>query len=148
MNANRDTAEAAAEYLLGDRPAPKRAPKIERATRRAEAMSMRLAGVRVDQIAKRFGVAPRTIYNWIAEGVRDIPREEADELRMLELDRLDALQRAVWADAMRGDPRAVDRVIAVMDRRARYLGLYDARIEGLEVVGGLLDRLVFGGGEG
>lgn len=141
---NPDTADAAAEYLLGDLPAPRRAPKIVRATRRAEAMRMRLAGVSVDLIAKRFGVAPRTVYTWVAEGVRDIPREEADELRTLELARLDALQSAVWADAMRGDPRATDRVLAVMDRRARYLGLYDERTVGLEAVGSLLDRLVLG----
>lgn len=136
------------EYLLGDHPRPKRASKIERATRRAEAITLRRAGGRVDQIAAQFGVSPRTIYAWCREAVRDIPREEAEELRMLELDRLDALQRAAWTDAMRGDPRAIDRVLAVMDRRARYLGLYDARAEGIEAVGHLLDRLVLGTEEG
>ena len=136
------TANAAAEYLLGDQPRPRRARKIERATRRAEAISMRLAGVRVDQIAQAFGVSPRTVYAWCSEAVKDIPREQADELRLIELDRLDALQRALWSDAMRGDPRAAERVLSIMDRRARYLGLYDAQATGLEHVGDLLDRLV------
>lgn len=143
---NMTTADAAAEYLLGDQPRPRRPRKIERATRRAEAMSLRLAGVRVDQIAKQFGVKPRTIYTWLSEAAKDIPREQADEMRMLELDRLDALQRAVWQDAMRGDPRAVDRVLQIMGQRARYVGLYDSRADGLEQVGNLLDRLINGEG--
>lgn len=134
------------EYLMGDQPRPRRRPKVERATRRAEALSMRLAGVRIDQIAKTLGVHPSTVYAWERDAVRDLPREQADELRFLELDRLDALQRSVWADAMRGDTRAVDRVLQIMDRRARYLGLYDERTAGLEAVGGLLDRLVNGEG--
>lgn len=143
---NMTTADAAAEYVLGDQPRSRRPRKIERATRRAEAMTLRLAGVRVDQIAKQFGVTPRTIYAWCAEAVKDIPREQADEMRMLELDRLDALQQAVWRDAMRGDPRAVDRVLAIMGQRARYVGLYDPRADGLEQVGNLLDRLIHGEG--
>lgn len=120
--------------------------KIERATRRQEALALRRAGIGIDLIARRFHVHESTIYAWCREAIRDIPREEADELRLMELDRLDALQQAVWADAMRGDPRAVDRVLHVMDQRARYLGLYDQRAMGHEAVGNLLDRLINGEG--
>ena len=140
------TADLAAEYLLGDK-ARRRTNterRVDRATRRQEALSMRLAGARNDQIAQALGVHPRTVITWVTEAVRDIPREEAEELRRLELDRLDALQGAVWRAAMRGDVRATDRVLAIMDRRAKYLGLYDAQAEGLGAVGSLLDRLVFG----
>lgn len=145
-----DTADAAAEYLLGDaiRPRPrarKTQRQVERATRKQEALTMRLAGVRIDRIAQLMGVHRRTVSLWIADAIRDIPREEADELRLLESTRLDALQQAVWTDAMRGEPRAVDRVLAIMDRRARYFGLYDSRTDGIEAVGNLLDRLI---GEG
>lgn len=41
----------------------------------------------------------------------------------IELDRLDALQRAVWADATSGDTRAIETALKVMDRRAKLLGL-------------------------
>ena len=146
-----DTADAAAEYLLGDvaRPKPRARTtqrQVERATRKQEALTMRLAGVRIDRIAQAMGVHRRTVSLWIGDAIRDIPREEADELRALERHRLDALQQAVWTDAARGDLRALDRVLAIMDRRARYFGLYDTRVEGIEAVGNLLDRLI--GGEG
>lgn len=151
MTANDTTPDLDAEYMLGGSPRPRpRARKtqrqVERATRRQEALTMRLAGVRIDRIAQAMGVHRRTVSLWIADAIRDIPREEAEELRLLERDRLDALQQAVWTEAMRGDPRAVDRVLAIMDRRARYFGLYDTRVEGIEAVGNLLDRLI--GGEG
>lgn len=146
MSAHDSTIPDPDEYTLGDFPRPRRVPKIERATRRQEAITLRRAGIRVDQIAQRFRVHESTIYAWCREAIRDIPREEADELRLMELDRLDALQQAAWTEAMRGDPRAIDRVLAVMDRRARYLGLYDARAEGMERVGSLLDRLILGEG--
>ena len=53
-------------------------------------------------------------------------REPAEAVRKIELDRLDALQRSLWPAALKGDLRdlpAVDRVLAVMGRRARLLGL-------------------------
>lgn len=147
MTANTTTADEAAEYLLGDKPRRSTtARRVARATRKQEALSMRLAGARNDQIAQALGVHPRTITAWVSDAIKDIPREEAEEMRRLELDRLDALQAAVWRSAMKGDGRAVDRVLAIMDRRAKYLGLYDAQAEGLAHVESLLDRLI--GGEG
>ncbi|WP_194385228.1 helix-turn-helix domain-containing protein [Microbacterium luteum] len=146
-NNNTTTADEAAEYLLGDKPRRSTtARRVSRATRKQEALSMRLAGARNDQIAQTLGVHPRTITAWVSDAIKDIPREEADEMRRLELDRLDALQAAVWRNAMKGDARAVDRVLAIMDRRAKYLGLYDEQATGLEQVGSLLDRLVNGEG--
>lgn len=42
--------------------------------------------------------------------------------RILELERLDALHRAVWAKALRGDVAAVDRVLRIQEARQRMLG--------------------------
>ena len=50
-------------------------------------------------------------------------REPVEMLLQLELDRLDALMRAYWDAALAGDGEAADRVLRIMDRRARYLGL-------------------------
>jgi hypothetical protein len=48
--------------------------------------------------------------------------ESTEELRDLELRRLDALQVAHWDRAMEGDSRATEIVLKVMARRARLLG--------------------------
>lgn len=135
----------AAEYALGDRPAPRRLNKVQRATRRAEAIALRRAGVRVDAIAERLRVSPRTVQAWLREAIAAIPREEAEELRRLELDRLDGLFFAHYRAALAGDSQAAATCLRVMERRARLLNLDSQHTATLEQVGNLLDRLVSGG---
>lgn len=45
------------------------------------------------------------------------------EVVEMELDRLDALQNAVWGMAMMGDFKAVDSTLKIMQHRARLLAL-------------------------
>ena len=49
--------------------------------------------------------------------------EDAGTLRSLEMLRLDELQNAIWQRAIDGDGRALDRILAIMARRAKLLGL-------------------------
>jgi len=46
-----------------------------------------------------------------------------DDFRATELKRLAELQKALHAKALKGDNAAVDRVLAILDRRAKLLGL-------------------------
>lgn len=134
-----------AEYALGDTPRPRRASKrIERATRRAEAFALRRNGVSTAAIAQHLGVHPRTVSTWIRDAIQAIPAEEADAIRTLELERLDAIMAPQMRLALAGDGFAVDRVLRIMERRARLLGLDEAKPGGFEQVGALLDRLVLG----
>ena len=50
-------------------------------------------------------------------------QEPADELRKLELERLDKLLLGVWPQAVRGNQGSVDRALRIMERRAKLLGL-------------------------
>jgi len=50
-------------------------------------------------------------------------QERAKELLALELSRLDQMMQALWPKARRGHLGAIDRVLRVMERRSRYLGL-------------------------
>lgn len=52
-----------------------------------------------------------------------IEYDEVAEMRAVEGERLDALQRAVWAAAASGDTEAIKTVLAIMARRARLFGL-------------------------
>ena len=62
-------------------------------------------------------------------------REVADETRQLEVERLDALWRIMFAKAMAGSHQAVDRCLAIQDRRAKLLGLDAPTKRFVEVVG-------------
>ena len=45
-------------------------------------------------------------------------------MRELEASRLDALQAALWQDAVDGNTQAVQTVLKIMDQRAKLLGLH------------------------
>lgn len=49
--------------------------------------------------------------------------EPAEELRLLEAERLDMLLAAVWPSATNGEPKAVENALRIMERRAKLLGL-------------------------
>lgn len=136
------------EYALGDGIRPKRRKnaqaRVIRASRRAEAFALRRQGQSYEFIANYFGVSPRTVSTWVEEAIREVPKEEAEALRNLELARLDAVLAPQMRLALAGDGYAVDRVLRIMERRAKYLNLDAAHTAGVQAVGNLLDRLIMG----
>lgn len=96
----------------------------QREERRQRALELRRTGATFEQIAKKLE------YRSPAEAARDITRmltsvirETSEEVRAVELARLDGLMVTLWPSARRGDLQAVDRVLKVMERRAKLLGL-------------------------
>jgi hypothetical protein len=55
--------------------------------------------------------------------------ESQDLLRQLDLARLDTLQRAIWQRASGGDDWAIDRALAIIDRRMKLMGLEMRSVE-------------------
>ena len=49
--------------------------------------------------------------------------ESAEQLREIELQRLDELQSKYWANAVKGDFISLDKVLSIMDRRWALTGL-------------------------
>ena len=95
----------------------------DRAERKKNALELRLAGASYRDIAQALEVSPATALQDCKEALADIPAQQADEMRTVELSRLDRLQRAVWPRAIKGDLQAVDRAIKIIDRRAKLFGL-------------------------
>ena len=61
--------------------------------------------------------------------------EAVEDLRRLEVARLDALQAASWDDALSGDTRAVDRILRIITLRAKLLGLFASEATGAGALG-------------
>jgi hypothetical protein len=92
--------------------------------RQAQALALHKAGIGYQGIADRLGYAgPSGAYKAVEAALHKTLQEPADELRQLELARLDALHQAVWDTAMAGHLPSVDTVLKCMTRRARLLGL-------------------------
>jgi predicted transcriptional regulator len=104
-----------------------RQSEIEREARRARVAALLLAGVR-DQtrIAEQLGVSQPTISRdikaiearWAQEAVQDIAAAKGQDL-----ERIERLIQALWQDAIRGKWLATDRVLNLMQHRAKLLGL-------------------------
>jgi DNA-binding Lrp family transcriptional regulator len=88
-----------------------------------EALQLRSQGLTYREIAARLGINESTAHRRVQRALEAIPFEEVNDYRALEQIRLDALQLAIWDKAMSGDLRAIDRVLAIAQRRAKLLGL-------------------------
>jgi chemotaxis protein histidine kinase CheA len=99
--------------------------RLKAAERQREALQLRAAGRTFEDIAKELGYrGPSGAYRAVQAGLKKTLQEPADELRRVECERLDRLMEALWERAIvRGNVAAVDRVLRIMERRSRLLGL-------------------------
>jgi hypothetical protein len=119
---------------------------------RRRCLELRLTGMTNEQIGDQLGLHKGTVCKHIKEGLRDIPKAAADELRALEVEKLDREERFINAelsakhiafadngkivmdyDDKTGKPykltdpgpvfAAVGRLLDIANRRAKLLGL-------------------------
>jgi hypothetical protein len=103
--------------------------QVKAVDKHAQALRMRQAGASYDDIARVLGYrSPSGAYNAIQSAMKKTLQEPADELRLLELSRLDEALKAIWGDVKKGSLFAIDRFLKISERRSRLLGL-DAKTE-------------------
>ena len=118
-------------------------PALEAAERREEAVKMRLAGLSYAQIGDRLGVTRQAAFAYVSSSLADLraaTAEAAEDVREMELARLDAMLVPMLEAAEAGQQTAVDRVLRIQERRAKLLGLDAAekhetnlKVEGFEL---------------
>jgi hypothetical protein len=59
----------------------------------------------------------------VKAGMADIVREPAEDLCLWQMERLDAMQLAIWDSVEAGDLKAIETMLKIMSRRARLAGL-------------------------
>ena len=102
--------------------------RVQAHERHLQALALRKAGATYQEIAKHLGYAhAKGAYTAVASALRATLREPADEVRELEVARLDSALLAVWRRVQVGDDKAIDRLLRISERRAKLLGL-DAAI--------------------
>jgi len=88
------------------------------------AIRLRKMGYAYEQIAAQLGWKSRqAAYAAIKAALQADQHEAVEEMRTLEGLRIDDLQKAIYASALKGDLAAQDRVRHLMERRARLFGL-------------------------
>lgn len=98
--------------------------RLNAAAKRVEALRLRTGGMKFEDIRDALGYrSVSSAHEAVMKGLRDTLQEPADELRTMEAERLDRMLEGLWERAIKGNEWAVDRVLNIMARRARLLGL-------------------------
>lgn len=120
---------------------------------------LRQAGTSIGEIARRFSVSTQTVSRSISRQLEKMNREALlayPEILRMELERLDSMQQALWPLTqhrrqmmddgtevqVEPDIKAVQQVLAIMDRRSKLLGMeqtnvnvqMDAQISGTNTI--------------
>lgn len=99
---------------------------LEVSERANKALKLRTMRVSWEQIARQCGYSSRgAAATAVKRELARIPREAAKELRTVELEALDAAQRAISTQILAGNFGAIDRMLKIMDARAKLSGLYE-----------------------
>jgi hypothetical protein len=109
----------------GPKPQETSAARIKRWQRLQGILAKRLTGKSLFAIGQEETPrisAPR-VYEIITQALTEFPAEQVDQVRQMELLRLDELNEGLYAAAKGGDIAAVDRVLHIMQRRSRLMGV-------------------------
>jgi Sigma-70, region 4 len=117
------------------------ASPVEITERRAAALRLRKLGYTYDEIAKALGVSGASAHKYVQRALHDMIAEPAEEVRQLELAKLDTLQLKVNQVLDRLHPQltqsgkdtgfvddgvvlaAIDRAVRISESRRKLLGL-------------------------
>ena len=99
------------------------AQRISRSERAEQALSLRKAGLTYKEIGRRMGFTEQRAYHLVTQELARLNQQRAEAASRLELERLDRLLAAIWDKAQAGDFGAIDRVLSIMARRAKLLGI-------------------------
>lgn len=111
----------------------------------AQVLELRKKSLTFDEIATRLGISKSSAYVAFKRGIKAIVAEPAEEVRALELEKLEQMEQAVIKVLERqhvtvsngkviridGQPldddapilQAIDRLLRIQERRAKFLGL-------------------------
>lgn len=91
-----------------------------------KALALRASGATYAQIGKQIDlteVGARKMVLRVLGRLTSRANESAEQVLELELMRLDRMLLGLWPQAKQGNQGAVDRVLRIQERRAKYLGL-------------------------
>jgi hypothetical protein len=97
-----------------------------RLARRTKALELRIEGKGYHEIAALLGVTYKTAYYDVQESLVHLGRYHthlAEDVRTVELARLDVMTQALWPAVLKGSTYHIDTALKVMSRRAAMLGL-------------------------
>jgi DNA-binding Lrp family transcriptional regulator len=90
--------------------------------RAAQALELRITGMSQREIAKQVGVSQPQVSRMIAKALREKRDERVDDLRKIDVERMEDLHNLAWRFAKQGDMTAAGVITRLLDRRAKLFG--------------------------
>jgi len=120
----------------------KTSPKaIERRQRMDEALRLRARGKLYREIAEELGCSEGTAHGWVSDAMAEIPRESAETVFHIELDRLDMAQKALLPGVEAGDPKSIEAWLKIHDKRVKLFHLDKVHGKGTDEFDSVISRL-------
>lgn len=98
--------------------------------KRNEALALRIRGMTAPQIAEQLKISKPTVYRYISDALKEIPRDNAEEALKLELEKLDRSDLEIAVQLQKTDLKHADRARYLLTRsrnielRCRLKGLF------------------------
>jgi hypothetical protein len=89
-------------------------------------MNLRRSGATYSEIGNQVGISGQAAFQHVKKEMlrlAEVSSEDATAIRAIEVDRLDRLQLGIWSSATTGHLGAIDKVLKIMERRAKLLGI-------------------------
>ena len=118
---------------------------VESTEQEVKALELRRAGASYRAIAKALNCSVAMAHKYVARAMKRLItkcEEQAEEVRTLELDRLDAMLMGLWPNATKGNPQAVAQVLRIMERRASMLGIDSQKADDGSAAANALAKLI------
>ena len=114
---------------------------IEKRQRMDQALKLRARGKVYREIAEEMGIGQTTAYEYVQDAMAEIPRESAEIVFNIDLDRLDKALEALWPAVLEGDVKAIEAMLKIHDKRVRLFHLDKVHGKGDETADSVIDQL-------
>lgn len=103
---------------------PAKARSIDRNRKLRDALELRKAGVPYATIAERLGWnSPQAAHKAVQKAMKQMVQDSVEEVKQIELERLNHLFMLAWAKAQNGDLRAIETAVRINERISAMRGL-------------------------
>jgi hypothetical protein len=102
------------------------ARKVRGREREDQSLNFRKAGMTYEQIGTQLGITRQAAHSAVTRALTRIAQhtnESAEQMRTLELERLDRMLAAIWSMVLNGSTYHIDTALRIMARRAKLMGL-------------------------
>lgn len=96
--------------------------KIAASTRMQKVIELRVAGLTYPQIAKELGISLQTVHSDLHRYTTELPHEQAEHHRQIQLDQLDYLTRKLTPRIAKNDYRAFDLMLRIIEQKMKLTG--------------------------